>query len=70
MRSLTREFSIFLVKMKEHVPFGVYGKGKVAGLSVIGYQLRFMGCSLTLNSSNFSLSVWRRKPLDSFYAFQ
>ena len=53
MSSLTNDFSKFLVKMKEHVPFGVYGKGEVAGLSFIEYQHRFVVCLLTLSLIRF-----------------
>ena len=50
MSSLTNDFSKFLVIMKEHILFGVYGKGEVAELSFIGNQGCFRRYSLTFNS--------------------
>ena len=45
-------FSKFLVTMKEHVLFGVYGKGEVAGLSFIGHQGCLRRCSMSFNSKS------------------
>ena len=50
-------FSKFLVIMKEHVLFGVYGKGEVAEVSFIGYQGCFRRCSLTFISKTEDMDV-------------
>ena len=57
MSLLTNDFSKFLVIMKEHVLFGVYGKGEVAEVSFIGYHGCFRRCSLTFISKTEDMDV-------------